>query len=121
MCLSALRSTIKIHPETDTHYLDTIKEVYCQGRGEDNKSSIYLNRNIGQHLKKLGFIKKRDGTGTYIIADDSIFDGIVSPICPQLVFISTLSTLSTLLPIKEENKEKNSVDVVKMNVDKEIK
>lgn len=114
MCLKSLKEVIKSYNHTDKHYLDQIKEFYCRDKGEDEKGGIYLNRNIGQHLKKLGFIKKRDGTGTYIIADISTFDSIVAPICPQLVFTSTLPTPSTQLKV---NTNKLSVDNVKISED----
>ncbi|MBU4308333.1 MAG: hypothetical protein KJ566_00870 [Nanoarchaeota archaeon] len=115
MCLKALKETIQIYNETDKHYLEKIKDVFCRDKPEDSKNNIYLNRNIGQHFKKLGFTKKRDGIGTYIIADKRIFDEIVSPISPQLAFTSTLSTLSTQTSV---NDVESCVDVVKMNVDK---
>jgi len=115
MCLEALKITILNYDQTDKHYLDKIKDMYCLKKGdEESKKDIYLNRNIGQHLKRLGFEKKRDGTGTYIISNKGLYDEIVSPICPQLAFISTLSTLSTPYNI---NNNKKDVDSVKISVD----
>jgi len=114
-CLEALKNTILVYG-SNKHYLDKIKESYCMNKPEEEKSNIYLNRNIGQHLKKIGFEKKRDGIGTYIIANKNIFDEIVSPICPQLAFISSYITLSTQDKGKED---KSSVDEVKISVDKE--
>ena len=46
--------------------------------------------------------------------DKRIFDEIVTPICPQLSFLSTSATLSTQTQGKPS---KSSVDDVKMNVD----
>jgi len=115
MCLSALKDTIKNYHHTDRHYLDKIKDSFCNQQNRQDNHDIYLNRNIGTHLKRLGFEKKRDGNGTYIIADMDIFNSIVSPMCPQLTDLSTLSTLSTHLNIKDK---KSSVDSVKINVDK---
>jgi hypothetical protein len=117
LCLTALKEAIKIYNDSEKHYLNTIKQFYCKERAEEEKANIYLNRNIGQHLKKIGFSKKRDSSGTYIIANKTIFDEIVSPIAPQLAFISTPSTLSTPNKGKEVN---NSVDEVKINEDKDI-
>jgi hypothetical protein len=117
LVLQALKETIEIYNHTNKHYLALIKDIFCRGKSDEEKNNIYLNRNIGQHLKKLGFIKKRDGDGTYIIADKGTFDEIVSPISPQLAFSSTLSTLSTQPLI---NKEKKSEDDVKIDEDNKI-
>lgn len=116
MCLSALRRSIEVYPETDKHYLDRIKEFYCSERGDESENNIYLNRNISQHLKRIGFEKKRDGKeGNYFVANKQLFDEIVAPICPQLAFLSPLSTLSTL---NNGNNIKKCVDGVEISVDK---
>jgi len=120
LCLKALKESIILDADTDKHYLDKIKIIFCQTRLDTEKGSIYLNRNIGQHLQKLGFIKKRDKLGTYIIADKRIFDEIVSPISPPLAFLSTSSTSSTLLDKYKGNKEKIDVDRMKMGEDEGV-
>lgn len=117
MCLTALKESIQVYNHTDKHHLDRIKEIFCkQQNKEDQKNDIYLNRNIGQHLKKLGFDKNRDGNGTYIISDISLFNELISTLCPQLVDLSTSSTSSTHLSYNNKN---NSVDSVKIDVDKQ--
>ncbi len=111
-CLEALKKTIELNP-SDKHYLNEIKENYDVL--ETEKLNIYLGRNMAQHFKKMGFEKRRDKKGTYIIANSTIFDEIVSPLCPQLVFLSTPSTLSTSLRV---NNIKKGVDKVKIGEDK---
>lgn len=130
MCLESLKKTIIAYPSKNKHYVDRIKEFYLRDKGEEDKGNIYLNRNISQHLKNLGFDKDRDGQGTYIISNLEIFDEIVSPICPQLSFLSTSSTSSTQNKVNELNKSEDSVKIdedkkneivkiVKINVDNE--
>lgn len=109
--LESLKLTIETSPDTDKHYIERVRENFSQ---DSDGKDIYLNRNIATHLKKLGFDKKRDKVGTYIIADMEIFDQIVAPICPQLAFLSTLPTLSTSDKV---NDLKKGEDKVKINVD----
>jgi len=118
MILSALKETMLIYQNSDKIFIDKIKGAYCRQRGdEETKTDFSLSRNISQHLKKIGFEKGRDGNGTYIIANKTLFDEIVSPICPPLAFLSSSPTLSTQTSI---NDNKSSVDGVKISEDKVI-
>jgi hypothetical protein len=112
MCLSALKQAISIYNASSKIYIDRIKEIFNWQQGnEDQKENIYLNRNIALHLKKLGFDKKRDNQGAYIYVNKSLFDDIVSPICPNLSFLSTSSTLSSPLCINNLKKSDDMVTI----------
>jgi len=122
MCLEALRDTIeKFGSETNKIYVEMIKNQFCLNKkSSEEKDNIYLNRNISKHLDQLGFkeCRKRDNKASYFEVDKNIFNEIVSPICPNLVFLSTLSTLSTQQHTKQEKK---SVDNVAISGDKKNK
>ena len=111
MCLEALRNTIKIS-STDKIYVDSIKTSYCNLKGDEGDNNIYLNRNISSHLDKLGFkeLRGRDKKASYFAVNQEIYNEIVAPICPNLAFSSTSSTLST--PLSINNKRKGGDGVV---------
>ena len=121
MCLSALKEVIEKNTESDKIHVELIKYAFCNAKGdEDGKKDIYLNRNISKHLDKLGFkeLRNKDSKGSFFAVTKDIFNEIVNPICPKLSFLSSPSSLSSHLPIKEEN---NYDDSMMMNEDKEKK
>jgi mRNA-degrading endonuclease YafQ of YafQ-DinJ toxin-antitoxin module len=116
MCLHALKLAI-ISNESTKIYVDDIKQKFCDLKGSlDGLNDIYLNRNISNHLDKLGFkeLRNRDKKASYFGVDLSTFNEIVNPICPNLVDLSTSSTPSPSLNIKEQEK---GDDKVVINVD----
>lgn len=123
MCLEALKNCVESLEDSTKIYIDRIKFFYCKEKGipiknEYGKEDFYLNRNISHHLDNLGFkdFRRRDKTASFFGVDINIFNEIVSPICPNLVALSTSSTLSTPLHI---NNNKKGGDGVVMGVDKE--
>jgi len=117
MCLNALKETIESTPSNKI-YVNAIKVNFCALKNDDQGlKDIYLNRNISGHLDKLGFeeFRDRDNKASFFSIDVSIFNEIVSPICPELVILSTSSTPSTLLHI---NNNKKSGDGVAIGGDK---
>jgi len=120
MCLSALKDCLVI-ATNDKIYVNDIKLAFCNAKGDDeSRNDIYLNRNISNHLDNMGFkeLRNRDRNGSYFAVNKQIFDEIVAPICPNLVILSTSSTSSSHLHIKQQN---NDVDSMKMCDDKENK
>ena len=112
MCLNALKETIE-STQSDKIYVNAIKVNYCALKNDDQGlKDMYLNRNISNHLDKLGFkeFRNRDMKASYFSIDESIFNEIVSPICPELVILSTSSTSSTSLHIN--NTKKHGDDMV---------
>ena len=119
MCLSTLKSCIE-SSESIKIYVDSIKYNYCNlSCNEFGKRDIYLNRNISGHLDKLGFkeTRGRDKKASYFAVNSSIFNEIVSPICPNLTILSTSSPSSTPLYIKDNKKSGDGVVIDGDDVD----
>jgi len=119
-CLKALRTCIFDDKDTKV-YVNGIKIRYCQQQNKNESlEDRYLNRNISNHLDKLGFkeLRKRDNRGSYFLVNEQEFNEIVNPICPELAISSTPSTPSTPLHINNIN---NSVDGMSISDDKNPK
>lgn len=83
----------------DIVYLNDIAELY--NRGKEKKTS---NKTISTHLDKLGFLeyREKDTIGSHLRINQSIYDTIVNPICPNL---SSYSSYSSSNRIKEEKND----------------
>jgi len=117
MCLESMRAVLEFFSK-DKVYVADIKNRYCElKKDEEGKKDIYLNRNISNHLDKLGFkeLRNKDRNGSYFYVTKNTFNEIVSPICPNLTILSSQSSQSSQLHIKEQ---KNDDDRVTISDDK---
>lgn len=96
-CLKAFSNVIHKNPTSQKFYINDIKNFYCELRGIDDFKNPYLNRTISNRLDKMGFkeFRKRDKLGSYYGLLLGDFYEIVNPICPNLVFLSSSSSLSS--------------------------
>jgi len=120
MCLKAMGQVIG-SLDNDRVYVNAIKRNYCALKDDDSGlKDIYLNRNISTHLDKLGFkeLRDKDRNGSYFFVTKETFNEIVSPISPNLALLSSPSSHSSHLPIKDTN---NSDDKTTIRDDKENK
>ncbi len=118
--LNALRTCIIEDGETKV-YVNGIKVRYCQMQNKlDSLNDKYLNRNISNHLDRLGFkdVRDRDKKASYFSVNSELYDQIVVPLCPELAISPTPSTPSTPL---QENNSNNDVDKVVMGGDGDSK
>ncbi len=123
-CLSAMKEVLETNPEYNKVYINSIKFAYCNAKGdEEGKKDIYLNRNISNHLDKLGFkeFRDRDNKLAFFAITKEIFNEIVSPICPNIVFLSPPSPPSPLNDKLHIKNNKKSVDEVVIGVDSKNK
>ncbi len=119
MILKSLKDVIQTNG-SDKIYVEAIKRVYCLDKGdEEGLKDPYLNRNISNHLDKLGFkeLRDRDRNGSFFAVTKGIFDEVVCPICPNLAFLSSPSSQSSHLPI---NNNKKSDDKMKICDDSKV-
>ena len=115
-CLSAMRETI-LSSDSEKIYVDAIKVNYCFAKGdEQGLKDIYLNRNISNHLDKMGFkeFRDRDKKKSFFAVTRDIFNEIVAPISPNLIILDSITTPST--PFRKERK-KDLDDKTKKGVD----
>jgi len=123
-CLSAMKEVLETNPEYNKVYINSIKIAYCNAKGdEEGRKDIYLNRNISNHLDKLGFkeFRDRDNKLAFFAITKEIFNEIVSPICPNIVFLSPPSPPSPLNDKLNIKNNKRSVDEVVIGVDSKNK
>ena len=83
---------------------------------------IYLNRNMSNHLDKLGFkeLRSKDRKGSYFAVNKDIFNEIVSPICPDLAFLSSPSSPSSQLHINSNKKGDDSITISDDKKEKDV-
>lgn len=85
-------------------YIESIKRKYCLNIGDTEKlKDRYLNRNISSHLDKFGFkeFRNKDREGSYFAVGSDVFNVIITPICPELVFLSSPSSHSSQSNVKQ--------------------
>ena len=112
-CLSAMKETI-ISSKSEKIYTNAIKKNFCSAKGdEQGLKDIYLNRNISNHLDKIGFkeFRDKDRNGSFFAVTNEVFNEIVSPMCPDLVILSSPSSHSSHLYIKEDKKRDDTMTI----------
>lgn len=87
--LQALKKCIKNNLTTNNNKcrLDEIKQYYLMDNDIEEKSLPYFNRNISDHLDKLGFkeLRSSDNKSSFFIVCKKDFEEIVGAICPKLL------------------------------------
>lgn len=95
-------------------YVEGIKQNYCRLRNDtDGLQDAYLNRSLSKKLDGLGFKEMRDNdrNGSYFEVGKECFDTIVLPLCPELAFLSSPSSPSSHLRVKEGEKCDDTVTI----------
>lgn len=96
-CLEALKNVIEKN-KAGRIYVNAIKQCFCDLKNDDvGRNDIYLNRNISNHLDRLGFkeVRDKDRNGAFFCVSADIFNEIVGPICPKLTILSSPSSPSS--------------------------